>query len=301
LAAASDKPGIYGPDSLVREQTRLMGRIRQLFNKAVQPNLNAEQLSGLAGVQFRFPLVGIYGSPLDFYSDGVQRHVYLPIASLRFVEDLATAYAWLWANRGSLEPIDEYVATLKYGRQSARHLRPPLEALGIPADALGNATVDDLSLRFRNGAFAYILAHELGHVLYAHRGYGPGMPRDRARHNEEEADRFALEIMRLTSTVPVGALLYFQASAYYQPNRGDFSSDTEWETFLDREATHPVTGSRLRTMARLLNEWAPDFVRLEQDRSEGIRRVHFIAGRIAAVAAILEDSELQKYIARKLR
>ncbi|PYV12684.1 MAG: hypothetical protein DMG07_16660, partial [Acidobacteria bacterium] len=259
------------------------------------------QLRGLEGVDFRFPLVGADRSPLDFYSDSAGRLVYMPVLSLRFVEDLSTAYAWLWANRYSLATVDTYVAMLKYQKTgpSGRTFPPPLVALQIPADALRNPAVADLSLRFRNEAFAFVLAHELGHVLYRHQGYGPRVGRAQSRRNEEAADRFALEIMRLTSTIPVGALLYFQASAYYQPNRGDFASDLEWETFLEREATHPVTGARLRALASLIRDSADDLVRLERNRAGGIQIVQGIASRIVAIAATLEDTELQRYVAWK--
>lgn len=44
----------------------------------------------------------------------------------------------------------------------------PLLALHIPTNALANSKVDDLSLRFRNTAFAFILGHELGHIYHHH-------------------------------------------------------------------------------------------------------------------------------------
>ena len=41
-----------------------------------------------------------------------------------------------------------------------------LVARESPDDALADKRVDELSLRFRNSAIAFILVHELGHLLF---------------------------------------------------------------------------------------------------------------------------------------
>src|SRR5262249_51159634 len=105
---------IYPQEKLAGERQRLEARVGEFWSRAIFANLTAAEKRALAGVQFQFPLVGINGGPLDFYADSQKRTVFMPILSLLFLEDLSTAYAWLWANGYSLETIDEYVSMLKY-------------------------------------------------------------------------------------------------------------------------------------------------------------------------------------------
>ncbi len=113
---------------------------------------------------------------MDYYSGqrGGRSFVAMPVLSLMFLEDLCTAYAWLHLKGYSLETIDEYITMLRYKKAADfpdGRYPPPLKALKIPPNALAERAVDDLSLRFRNTAYAFILLHEIGHILYEHRGY----------------------------------------------------------------------------------------------------------------------------------
>jgi predicted Zn-dependent protease len=168
---------------------------------------------------------------------------------------------------------------------------PPLEALGIPSDALSDERVDGLSLRLRNSAVAFVLLHELGHILYGHGGY-KGISKEQARANEQQADRFALEVMERTKTIPMGAVMFFQTQAYSLPHRGQFSSDAEWERYLESEETHPMTTDRLHAMARYMNSAA----RRESRPAEADSLV-YIATRLTEIASILEDPLLERCIA----
>jgi hypothetical protein len=48
-----------------------------------------------------------------------------------------------------------------------------------------------------------------------------------------------------------------------------------------------------------MRDSADDLVRLERNRAGGIQIVQEIASRIVAIAATLEDTELQRYVAWK--
>src|ERR1041385_6645485 len=215
---------MYDRAMVAREQPRLAARIDDIWTKAFLPQLTAEEQRALSGVTFRTPLEG--DPVLGYYSESRSRVVTMPAISLLFYEDLCTAYAWLQRRGYRLETVEEYVAMLKYKRAAAFGGRypPPLTALGIPADALTDAGVNDLSLRFRNTGYAFILAHELGHVRFQHGGYA-GVPITAAQANEAQADEFALELMRRVSEIPMGAMIFFQAGIYYFENRADFPSD----------------------------------------------------------------------------
>jgi hypothetical protein len=238
----------------------------------------------------------------DFRANSEKNTVSLSIGSLLFFEDLSIAYAWLWANGYNLSTIDEYGAMLRYRQPSsfAGNRYPlPLLALHIPPSALANSKVDALSLRLRNMAFAFILGHELGHIYYHHPLPSDDMLPQQIRDNETAADYFALELLRRTSTIPLGATLFFQASAYLFPNRRDYPNEQEWQIYLKKKAEHPLTADRLRLLARRIEVTAGDFARNEPHRRFGIESIQFMAQGITQIARILEDANLQILMAKK--
>jgi hypothetical protein len=298
-AVGEDLSRLYDRAKLAQEKPRLARRIQEMYTKALWPQFTAEEKRILAGVAFEFPLVGeISGDPMEYYSGerGGRQFVAMPVLSLMFLEDLATAYAWLHVHGYSLETIDEYVTMLRYKQgadfRGGRH-PPPLEGLQIPPKALADRRVDELSLRFRNTAFAFILLHELGHIRYGHRGYA-GISTAQARANEQGADEFALDLLERTSTIPMGAILFFQAQAYFMPSRGQLQAegriktDKDWDDYLRSKVTHPLTADRLRAMAARLDRTA----RRSGPGPEG-ETLRFIATRLEHISAILEEPELQ--------
>jgi hypothetical protein len=291
---AGELSNLYDQAELVREQPRLSSRVRAIF-EVFRQDLAPEERRALADLQLAFPLVDRQ-DPFAVFSRG--RTVTLSVHSLKFLEDLCLAYAWMHVKGYSPETIDLYIAILRYRTAKdlgVRRAPPPLKALRIPANALDDPAVDGLSLRFRNSAFAFILAHELGHVYHRHPGYAPGVPRRQARGNEEEADRFALELMRRSRTIPMGAVLFFQATMYYFPNRGDFPNEQAWLAYLDTEATHPLNSHRLRALSERLDRAAADFGRGPGDKAA----VQFIASGVLKIAEALDDAGLQRLMAAK--
>src|SRR5262245_34010337 len=187
--AAQTVANMYDSASVARAQARLASRINEVWTKAFRPNLTPDEQSALAGVSFQTPLDG--DPVLGYYSQSRSKVVTMPAISLLFFEDLCTAFAWLQRHGYRLETIEEYVTMLKYKDAAAFGGRypPPLKALGIPADAVSDPGVNDLSLRLRNTGYAFILGHELGHIRFQHAGYD-GVPVRVAQANETQADQF---------------------------------------------------------------------------------------------------------------
>ncbi len=293
----------YPGSKLLQEKPRFERRLNELYIKGIKPVLTPEESRALSEVQFKFPLIGENsGDPSDFYSysrDG-RSYIALPILSLIFLEDLTTAYAWLWANNYRFETIDEYLAMLKYKSPQefpAGYYPSPLQALHIPKDALNDPQVNDLSLRFRNTAYAFILLHELGHVLYQHRGYS-GITTSQARSQESDADQFALDVLNRTSTIPMGAILYFQAQAYSMPNKGQLiaegkiKTENDWQAYMKAEMTHPLTSNRLEAMATHMSNTANELTGAAEADT-----LRFIATRLLHISEILEDTDMQACMA----
>ncbi len=298
LGATRDFFNMYDNAKLAQEQPRLNARVSEIYEKAYKPNLLPEEQRALSGVSFDTPLSG--DPVLGYYSNHKTRVVTLPAISLLFFEDLCTAYAWLWVNGYRLETVEEYVTMLKYKDKQAFGGRypPPLKALQIPDNALVDPKVNDLSLRLRNTAYAFIMGHELGHIRFQHPFYHE-VPIDVSQANEEQADQFGLELMRRVAEIPMGAMLFLQSGIYYFENRADFDSDKQWQDYLAKVGTHPITAHRLRALADRVNSLAPDFARGQPNRATAMETVHFIGSRFSEFAKFLDDPLLQRVMRAK--
>jgi hypothetical protein len=150
--------------------------------------------------------------------------------------------------------------------------------LGVPTRVLEQEPeVDDLSLRFRNSAWAFILAHELGHLRHRHPGNAAVDPATSQAH-EVEADRFALDLLGRSDT----------------PNRADFKTERQFLNWQRAEATHPMNPGRLQAMALQLDRAASRT--LNPSHAEVLR---FIATRLASIGDILAEPDMQRLIARQ--
>jgi len=300
LATAKDLSSMYDRAKVAQEQARLKMRVSEIYAKAYQPNLLPEEQRALSGVSLDTPLEG--DPVLGYYSNYKTRVVTMPAVSLLFFEDLCTAYAWLYVKGYRLETVEEYVTMLKYkdAQGFGGHYPPPLKALGIPDNALSDSKVNDLSLRFRNTGWAFILGHELGHIRFQHPGYN-GVSPAVSQANEEQADLFALELMRRVTEIPMGAMLFFQSAIYYFENRADFDSDKQWQDYMAKSATHPLTAERLRVLSEKVKSLAPDFARGQPNRAAAIETVQFIGGRFAEFAQYLDDPTMQRVMAAKAK
>lgn len=287
----------YYPDAELREdRTRYEKRIDFLLEKGFRQFLGEKERVALANVRVELPLRG--ANPLEAFahSPGGVPTVVFPVLSLRFIEDLCLAYAWRYTKGHSLEPIDEYLAMIKYRKQGdfpGGRYPDPLQALGVPPNVWEqDPAVDELSLRFRNTAWAFLLAHELAHLRFGHPGNRGVDPRTSQR-NEAEADAFAVDLMGRSGAIPMGALLWFQASVAYFPNRADFDSDPEYRDWVRGTTTHPINSERLKALGSVLERSA----RKESDADErDVRR--FIARRLERIGEILSLPDMQRLIVR---
>jgi hypothetical protein len=298
-AAAGDWAEMYPVEQLTREKPRLEGRANQMLG-IVRTLIAKGGLAGshaplLASIRIDAPLPDDAGVPLDFASrySATSGVVIAPILSLLFVEDLCTAYAWLHNKGLAVDVIDEYVTMLRYKRaadfQQGRYV-PPLVALGIPAAAADDPDVSGLALRFRNSAYAFIIAHELGHIIAGHPS-SDTVTTERSRANEAAADDFALRVLAVDSEIPMGAILFFQAQAYLMPSLGQFKAqgldEQAWLKEMQSKITHPLTAERLKLLAAGIERQAE----LQPPANREVWG--FVALKLLAIADILGDVDLQ--------
>jgi hypothetical protein len=293
---SADVSSMYARSELEEAAPRLTAAVTKIYDLGVKPHLTPDELSRLRDFGLRFPLPSPSDEVLNFYADeaGGKPIVVMPILSLKVVEDMATAYAWLYHNGMSLGTIDLYFSMLRHkpkGDLPAGKYPPLLATLGIPTNALQDAKIDQLSLSFRNQAFAFVLVHELGHILHKHKGYNL-ITKAQARADEAEADRFALDVLARTQTAPLGAILFFQAQVYSHPHRGEFADRQSWQEYLLTTSTHPLTVDRIAAMG--------DYIEgpLVHGRVKEMALWSSIVVKLRAMIRIMEDEPLQRCTAR---
>ncbi|MEM1419362.1 MAG: hypothetical protein AAGF51_01925 [Pseudomonadota bacterium] len=294
-ASAQDHSRIYDKAALSADAERYKLRVTQIYELGVEPFLTDAEKQRIGEVELVFPMPEEGDYVLDFYAyeENGRGVVALPVLSLKALEDLTTAYAWIYSNNYSLSTIDLYFAMLQHRPESGfagGRYPPPLAALGVPADAYKFPPVDQLSLSLRNEAYAFALIHEIGHLFHDHPDFFD-VSAEEAQADEVEADAFALEVLSRTGTPPLGPTLFFQAQAYSLPNQGQFETEAAWLKYLAERANHPITTDRLRAMGAYLRQTLADKRGDERDIWA------FIGTRMDDIAEVLDDVDLQTCIA----
>ena len=204
---------IYREETLEKDRLRYAERIQRLWERDLRPHLTQGELRALGEVRISLPLPAAGDHPLDFFGHAraelgpADAVVVLPVVPLKMVEDLAAAYAWLAVHDYPFGSLDDYTATFRRDPDGRRPA--PLEALAIPRSEVSDLEVDEIAIELRNSAYAFLVLHQLGHRV-------ANTQSDR----EEQADRFALEVLERSHTAPSGAMLIFQAQARGLQNGG---------------------------------------------------------------------------------
>ncbi|WP_420131639.1 hypothetical protein [Rhodopseudomonas sp.] len=157
--------------------------------------------------------------------------------SLQFIDDLSTVAAWL-SRRGCAEML--LFSYIVHHATPNVTIKDPISAFGLDREAvLRDGYVQRVSDKFYNSAIWFLLAHEVGHVALGH--VGPAN-----REQEDEADAFAIEVMRNKRLMPAGISLYMMTISLYD------------RTIAAR--THATGGERLHRIAASLRKSPADFV-----------------------------------------
>lgn len=295
VSTAAAAPEIYSDKQLAADKKRYIQKFKFLLEKGLWDFMTLDERRALQGVVLWHTPRG--AGPLSFTSVVFEGRptVRAPLLSIKFIEDLSIAYAWRYQNGYSLEPIDEYLVMLKHrpAEKFPRGRAPdPMTALGVPPRVWErDPKVDNLSLKFRNTAWAFILAHELGHLRFGHTLTDASSAE--IQRQEEMADEFAVDLLSRSHTIPMGMILWFQATAGYMKNRSDFPSDAAYFEWARTKAEHPVNGSRMRNLASTMKRQAS----AERDPHQA-DVLQFIAVRLAAIGETIEDPDMQQFLKR---
>lgn len=241
LATAADFSRLYDKPTLDYWGGRYSRSTTKILDEVIWPALLSDEKRRLGRKPLlEFPLWAegeARQHALAFYVPADRDSIVLPVFSLKFLDDLCTAYGWLQVKGYSLETVSEYTAILKHGAPPPEGLSPPLQALGIPEKALDDPRVNELALGHFVTARAFILLHETGHLLYGHNARTPA----ESVRNEQQADRLAATVMQRTALPPLGIMVFFLADAH-------------WSGFpASGRDTHPLSGERVRALAGSLD------------------------------------------------
>jgi hypothetical protein len=269
--------------------------LKGIWIEDLQGQLAPAERQMAAQTMLELPLVGAQRGVFDFYADPVRRRVTIPILSVKFLDDLMIALAWLEQRQCDTKAAFDDVSMLRY--QSPVSLRdgrfpPPRRALGVPEGALADSVIDDMSQKALKSAIYFLMAHELAHVLYSHRSY-ESLSTAEAQQQEHEADHFALRLMRRIGVPPLGMVAFFSAASRIDPVRADFASIAEYRSHLQQSQTHPLSPERLQAISTYIRQNAVAFTRVQPSPSASLPRVQKAADDIQQLAVLLADPQVR--------
>lgn len=287
-AGGRDLSSMYSDNEL--RACRYAENLQRIYVESVWQHFGPAEQARLRSVELSFPLRSPRGCPVDFYATAQPARVTLPIMSLKFLDDLCIAHAWLVERECDPGVLDQYLYMLMGSSEDkfGGVYQSPQEALGLPDDVLDDPRVDGMSQKLLKSAGLFLLLHELGHTYYQHPGYGSGVTPAQARANERQADAFALEIMRRIGLYPAGAAVMFKALAIITPDLAVYDTYGDWAS----EATHPVSADRIRLVGRYMQDHAGDFARSEPNPVAAAESIRDTGARLSQLAALVGDPEV---------
>jgi hypothetical protein len=281
-AFCGDWTSLYGVPRLESQRERLTHDVDSVIAQEIQPFLTSAQANAFFDIQITLPLTAEpEANPLDFYSAHAG-NITLPLLTVAFVEDMSEAYAWLWANRYSSQTADEYLGMLRNrvpGDFPGNRYPTPLEALHIPANALENPIVAQMTERVRATTLSFIVLHQFGHLSHRTASEEATLKHDRVEGEEELADNFALEVMKKNSEPPAGLLMLIHGMLYLPPVP---------------PKQHPVTRHRLNAMADYLDARVREFAEGRPNTRLTVVAIESLANHIRKAALFLSDSTGQR-------
>lgn len=293
VAARADWRGFYEQETLRYWAEQMPPGIEENLREVIWPKLTAAERKALTGVRLAFPLEDA-SHPMNFYARQDDKTVVMPISSLRFFGDLALANAWLNRNNYTLDTVTDYLGMLKYqwpGKLKGKAHRP-LDALKIQANAREDAQTQNTFQRAFGTSVVFVLAHELGHLFHRHGAYSE-VGLEAARRNEEQADEFALEIMRRIGEAPLGMPLFFSVLAHLELYPGDAGYAEPMAR------THPVTAGRIQAIAEALETNTADYARTSTNVAITRLKLKDVALQLRTIALVLGDAGAQNLMRQK--
>lgn len=265
---------LYSDAELEAAHRQMASNITLMVTEDIVRTIPRDRRPAAAKIQVTFKKRG--PNPLAFWSDPATATVYVPMESVRFIDDLAILQAWFERHRCAAEYISTYLwALLREGRP----LPSPLSAFGIDRErALADDFVRDVSSKVLRSSIFFILAHEVGHIMLGHK---PGLRGEASQQQEVAADAFALDRFASIGAPPAGMVLYFLAGRWRDPIGTAASL-----------GTHPVSPERISAIAKRMAADPEAFSFAEPDPQRGREQVLAIARELRSIAELSSDERM---------
>jgi ankyrin repeat protein len=264
---AKDLSGIYSPEVLEYWKRSFTPLIEKIRKEDLAPALSAQGRRELAATKIELPTSTERNDPFEDVTSA-SHTITIPVLTIKFLYDLMAAHEWLTVH-GFEDQSVLYVSALKYqdsSRFPGRRYLPPLDALGVPHSPMMEPADDSETMRkglpvLFVGALAFILAHELHHIMEPAKNLS-------VWERELTADYFALRMVGRAEYSPVGVFWYFMYAAEWSPNAGDFPSTAAYSKWLLTEGvSHPLSGFRAEKIGEHIlrepEQYYPDKERIQ--------------------------------------
>ncbi len=295
---AQDVSQLYTTPELQEIGKRYRPNLRGMWEEDFLSNVTRDERVQAGMVTLNLPLVGATRHPLEFYSSPTERQVFLPIASIKFIDDLAVGFAYYDKMACDLGTVSDYAAVLRFRPADAKG--SPLDALGVPREAIKDPYVDDVAQKILKSTVYFVAGHEYAHVMYGHKDYR-AITAQQAQLQEAEADAFALEVMRRIGVPPLALTYFFLLASRLEASPGDFPSSVEYERYLRHQATHPVSALRILKVAEGIENHADSFARLQKDPASSKKKLQEAAQKLREIARTLDDREMRQFLAERAK
>src|SRR5205823_3447504 len=110
---AQDIGPLYTQSELARAGSIYTPNLRGMWEEDLLSRLTITERQRAGVVTLHLPLVGANRGPFDFYSFAAERKVYLPISSVKFLDDVSIAIAYYESRGCGMGPISDYVGILR--------------------------------------------------------------------------------------------------------------------------------------------------------------------------------------------
>jgi len=295
-AFGQDVVRLYSLSDLRSAEQLYSAKLAGLWNEDFLSRVAQGERTKAGPVTLNTPLVGDYRHPLEFSADAETKKVFFPIASIKFVDDISVAFAFYDRRGCDLGTVSDYAATLRFQPRTA--IASPLAALGVPASALKDAIVDDVSQKILKSTVFFFFAHEYAHVMYGHGGYR-SITAAEAQRREIQADAFGLEILRRTRVVPMGLTFYFLIASRLERSPIEFETVAAYEAYLQERATHPLSSQRISSIARGIASAADDFAAGQPNPAAARLQLQSIAAQLQTIGNTLDDRAMSRLLGQR--
>lgn len=119
---AADYVYVYRQDEILKDWPRLKTAVTKIHQQGLVPVLSEAERRALEDVEIRFALPEPGDDLLNFYATYERGRpvVVMPVLSLKVLEDITTAYAWLYYRKFDLSKIELYFSMTPVSRSGCR-------------------------------------------------------------------------------------------------------------------------------------------------------------------------------------